>query len=1031
MTRNLSLLLARSTESTYYDFARAQMLTDWWQWMVLLVVCVVIVALVIAMYVIDSRELPRGVAITLTGLRLFALAGLFFFFLQLEQRTTQTLVKNSRMHLLIDTSLSMEMKDREDDDESSELTSRISRVVETLEQGELLADLRMKHDVICYRFDEQGQPTEVATFPQSVDTVATTQSKPTPEMIERQLDEKRNLLLIAGLLALLALPTVVVYVLTARKPRPGALRSWALLIGAGCLAIAVVLVGVASLRNHQVPVAAALGFVELSPDDASPAQEKPFFETRRKEFRTLRIVFLLSCFFAVAAIIPYIILRLQEISSDFVSWFLVVAIIALATSGLTIWVTQLRFLDESEIGFSTLVGLNKGPEWLHNADRDLTEEETGREETREEGTPEETAEEEGTIDWVEILTPSGESTRLGDAVQSIIQRERGGPIAGIVVISDGCSNAGRDASSLVALAKDARIPIYAVGMGSRNQPINVRVVELEAPPRAHPEDSFTITGYLQGTNLMGRWVEVELTSSPESSGDNDRGVLEDVKSVVLGGDGEDVTVTFEIEPSELGRREYTLRVIPPGTDHDSADNQQKATVEIVDRRTRVLLFAGGPTREYRFLRNLLYRDREMTVDVCIQSAPSNISQDADEILLEFPRNSDDLFEYDCIVAFDPDWRELDEAQADLLERWIAEKAGGLIAIAGPVFTPRWAEFRAGHKVIDTIKGIYPVTFSAYNSGFSRGRFGSEVPLPIEFTDEGNSAEFLRLEDDSLESQTTWARFDGVFGYYNSRELKSGAYLYSLVHDETGERQIYMASQFYGSGRVFYMASGEIWRIRALSDSYFEQFYTKLVRYAAEGRLLRDSSRGVLLVDKSRCLLRETIAVRAQLSDALHAPLTDKEVTAVLISPTRSASDLVLRRLEDTGQEGMYIGEFAALQPGRYHIELPVPGNLDEMLSRDVVVRVPRLEREDPSRRDELLLELSKNTDGKYYVGMAAASGGGGIPGLAVTVVPRAQSNDITGTPDRDFQRRLMTWLLSLVAGALGLEWLIRRLSKLA
>ena len=73
-------------------------------------------------------------------------------------------------------------------------------------------------------------------------------------------------------------------------------------------------------------------------------------------------------------------------------------------------------------------------------------------------------------------------------------------------------------------------------------------------------------------------------------------------------------------------------------------------------------------------------------------------------------------------------------------------------------------------------------------------------------------------------------------------------------------------------------------LRALNESYFERYYTKLIRWVSQGRLLRDSTRGVLLVDKERCLLGDSIAVRALLMDAQQLPLTAAEVAATLIHP---------------------------------------------------------------------------------------------------------------------------------------------------
>ena len=62
----------------------------------------------------------------------------------------------------------------------------------------------------------------------------------------------------------------------------------------------------------------------------------------------------------------------------------------------------------------------------------------------------------------------------------------------------------------------------------------------------------------------------------------------------------------------------------------------------------------------------------------------------------------------------------------------------------------------------------------------------------------------------------------MFGYYGVRGAKPGATVYGRYSDpEAGsgdERPVYMAGQFYGAGRVFYLGSGEMWRLRALTTA---------------------------------------------------------------------------------------------------------------------------------------------------------------------------------------------------------------------
>jgi hypothetical protein len=109
----------------------------------------------------------------------------------------------------------------------------------------------------------------------------------------------------------------------------------------------------------------------------------------------------------------------------------------------------------------------------------------------------------------------------------------------------------------------------------------------------------------------------------------------------------------------------------------------------------------------------------------------------------------------------------------------------------------------------------------------------------------------------------------------------------------------------------------------------------------------------------------------------------------------------------------------------------VPEGDGELLSRRIQVKMPDLERENPQRNDALLSELAKLTGGQYYVGAESVLGGKGMPPLLAQLADRTEETFLPGVIDRDHQKHWMQAILALVCGALCLEWLIRRLSKLA
>jgi hypothetical protein len=257
---------------------------------------------------------------------------------------------------------------------------------------------------------------------------------------------------------------------------------------------------------------------------------------------------------------------------------------------------------------------------------------------------------------------------------------------------------------------------------------------------------------------------------------------------------------------------------------------------------------------------------------------------------------------------------------------------------------------------------------------------------------------LWLANTAEESEGAWSSFPGVFGYYAIKGEKPGATVYARVGDpESGmgdQHPAFIATQFYGAGQVLYIGSGEFWRLRAIDTTYFEVLYTKLIRHVSQGRLLRGSSRGALLVDRDRYELGNTIVLRARLSNARHEPLTHQE--------------------------------------GTYQVVLPVPDSNEEPFSKYIQVRVPDLERAHPERNEPLLASLAKETGGQYYAQLEdAVRGNGEEKSLADSIQSRAEVKLLKGAPDPEFAQWQMRSLLGVIAGALFIEWIVRRLNRLA
>ena len=625
--------------------------------------------------------------------------------------------------------------------------------------------------------------------------------------------------------------------------------------------------------------------------------------------------------------------------------------------------------------------------------------------------------------FTEMLKASGNESRLGEALVELIRGAAGETLSGIVVVTDGQTNAGIDTASARDAAVAAKVRLLTIGVGGTERPVSTQISSVQAPTLVNKKDGFTITAFVQGQQLAGKTVQVELLSKLES----DPGPFSVVQSkdALLKQDGVPVSVPFDYTPMEAGRRLFNLRIKPlAGVSGSKLVEKVLPPIEITDRNTRVLLIAGGPMRDYQFTRNLLFRDSGTDVDVWLQSGRSGLSQEAKNLLFEFPTTEAELFKYDVIVCFDADWKQVPEAGRKSLAQWVFQHAGGLIVIAGDVYT---TELASSDDSFQILRALYPVVLAT--NLFDYEMVGDEFqnPQKVELTDAGRKAEFLQLGDNLTESEDVWNKeFTGVFRSYPTLKAKAGANVFAHFSDrraitENG-KPILLAEQFYGGGRVLYLGSAELWRLRAVDEKYFERFWIKSIREVGQGRLLRGTNRGGLLLDQHNYTLGATVPIRASLLDPQFQELVAPHVDLEVLDPRGKRMIPALRLLADKSRVGQFTGSFQANLAGRYRLELAIPDSTEQVVDF-VQVEMPDLEFVKQEQDIAQLQRLATDEFGGKYLTLSEAEQS--LPELLPDRSTKKVQYDV---PQPLWDRE---WVMYLFAGLLSAEWLTRKLLKLA
>ncbi len=651
--------------------------------------------------------------------------------------------------------------------------------------------------------------------------------------------------------------------------------------------------------------------------------------------------------------------------------------------------------------------------------------------------------------FAKLIEPSDGETRMGEALTQALFQQRAAPVSGFVIFGDGGQNTGADPVEALARAQADRLPIpplFPIGLGSSAPNKNVRVQDLAYPARTYPNDEFTVKAYVQSQGMEGRTVTVGLTwREVSASGEAIPTVPplgEQSQQVTLPADGKPVGVEFNLKPTKVGRTTVQIALRnPPADDHNRNDNALDADVEITERRNRILLFASGASREYQFLRNQLQRilrsdgskDKEFIVDVYLQTGSDGISQDSSEILPDFPDTAAQFQQYDCIIAFDPDWRRLAPEQLTLVKNWVENEAGGMILIAGRIYT----DVTARDPNLAAVRSLYPVEFGRLFTAAGDAFSGSSEAWPLSFTAEGSKAEFLRLGDTESDAISAWDKFSGFYDYYPVKGVKDKSVVLvglqdpragGKVGDDDG-RPYLVVDRAVGAGRVLYIGGGEFWRLRAKNSAYFTRLYTQMVRHVAQARLLRDSKRGVVMVDhdNGRYVLNDVVEIRARLMDLQARPLKGEEVPLQVVAPDRSAFTVKLKA--DPSLAGNFRGVFPARQVGSYRLDVLLPDGDRDLPPRRLQVRVPNKESDDVRLNVALLERLAKQTQGRFYEGTGGlfATSAGAVP-LPTLLADKTRTTPRLARPVSLWDNE---WTLAIICSLLCLEWLIRRVVKLA
>ncbi len=161
---------------------------------------------------------------------------------------------------------------------------------------------------------------------------------------------------------------------------------------------------------------------------------------------------------------------------------------------------------------------------------------------------------------LEDIQPNRPISPVGDAIHGVLAGHRGQPVAGLVIATDGRSNAGEEPLRAIEAAVRQNIPIFAIAAGAAEGPRNVRLAELEVSPVVFVRDPTTLAVVVEARGLR----DTEATIILEQRINENEWEALATQKVVLGEDGILKRTTFRITPKVVGQYEFRARVDDAG-----------------------------------------------------------------------------------------------------------------------------------------------------------------------------------------------------------------------------------------------------------------------------------------------------------------------------------------------------------------------------------------------------------------------------------------------------------------------------------
>ncbi len=581
----------------------------------------------------------------------------------------------------------------------------------------------------------------------------------------------------------------------------------------------------------------------------------------------------------------------------------------------------------------------------------------------------------------------------------------------IVLLSDGQHNTGPSPEEMSRRLGDLAIPVFAIGLGQQAEPIDLAILDFDAPPLVASSGRAAGAISIKDLGQQGVKYRVRIASGDKTVWEKTL-TTENQANRRVTYDFPVAKLVENLRQQDSGAFERSKVAIPLQItietvegEYDLANNSIDYRLSASTRTRRMLIVDSRSRWETRYIRNVFERDPTWTINTIILWPDRSSLTEIDEEQPAFPDEQKDLAAYDVIVWGDVAPNALTTDQLKLVKDYVSH-GGGLVFVDG--------ERDYLSTMTDTAIGdLVPVRF------VGNQRVNTTTRLALTTTGGQRAAMNLLSGDDSslADNQKAWNELQPPTSFRQVEALP-GAEIW-IEGKDVGSESVspILVTRLFGGGQVVYLAMDQSWRWRyRVADLYHARFWNQLVEAIMQRAFDVRDEYIALSTGPSQYRAGDRATIRVQLRDASGNPATDAVVDAVAKREGGGEPMVVPLRLVDSSR-GIYQGESNPLETGTFITSVRAAGySSSEAVTSEFLVSAP------PNREN---FRLSQNVS--LLSAMAEASGG--------IYVDEAQSqrvwDAIKPLSDGSIEvtklalAQSFIWFFA-VLGLLALEWWLRK-----